>query len=231
MDPEPESGHPANTSPLRHPPVPRGRQTVCLLALLATMAALLEGCFLTPSRTIRLAYDPKGVVSGPNVAVRVEVEDRRTFVVDGDKDPTYVGLWRSMGGVPWDVTTESAQALAGLIQHDLVRELDALGFRTDADPPARLLLVAIQQWNFDGYLSVNFWSELDVAVFDASGERLASSEVRRNAVIEGHGGGAEGSWGKQLRRLYGDILKAVVRENAEIMSALVDGPGPPQEEP
>ena len=33
------------------------------------------------------------------------------------------------------MTTESERSLAGLVQHDLVRELDALGFRTDADPP------------------------------------------------------------------------------------------------
>lgn len=228
MDPELESGHPANASPLMRLLVPRRRQTVCLLALLTAVATPLQGCI---SRTIRLTYEPSEIATGPNVAVHVEVEDRRTFVVDGDRDPAYLGLWRGGYGVPFDVTTESERSLADLIQQDLVRELDALGFRTDADPPAPLLLVAIQQWKFDEYWG--FWCEMDVAVFDANGERAASWEFRRKTALyeRSWGGSAESAWGHQLRGLYGDSLKAIVRENPEIMSALLDDSGPPREHP
>jgi hypothetical protein len=105
------------------------------------------------------------------------------------------------------------------MQQDLMEELDALGFRTDADSPSRSLLVAIQDFNFDLYIiKGRFWYELDVAVFDQNTQRLASSEVSGQTSLQRGDYEAKRT---EIPQLYRMILKAIVRENDEIMSALV----------
>jgi uncharacterized lipoprotein YajG len=183
---------------------------------LAAAVGGLEGCV---SRTVDLTYEAKSAASRPNVTVAVEVEDRRPFILDGDKDPDYLGHERSPAAIPFDVTTKSGLALADTMQQDLMEELDALGFRTDADSPSRSLLVAIQDFNFDLYIiKGRFWYELDVAVFDQNTQRLASSEVSGQTSLQRGDYEAKRT---EIPQLYRMILKAIVRENDEIMSALV----------
>ena len=193
------------------------KRTLLLVAVVGT----LEGCI---SPTVDLTYEAKRAASRPNVAVAVEVEDRRPFILDGDKDPDYLGHERSPAAIPFDVTTKSGLALADTMQQDLMEELDALGFTTDADSPTRLLLVAIQNFNFDVHMFFGrFWYELDVAVFDQNTQKLASSEVSGQTPLQR---GVYGAKRTEVPQLYRRILKAIVRENDEIMSALV---GPSEE--
>ena len=180
---------------------------------------LLEGC--VAGQSIELPYRAEAVGSEQGVGVVVEVEDHRPFILDGDKEPDYIGHYRAGFGNPWDVTTESGDSLADIMRQDLIEELEALGFGTGAASPDRSLTVAIKDWNFNAYVNGSFWYKLDVAVADATGEQLALSVVEDEVSIEGSvWTGAKGAMEEEIPRLYGLMLKAIIRENDEIMGAL-----------
>jgi hypothetical protein len=152
----------------------------------------------------------------------VEVEDRRPFVVDGDKDPYYIGHYRGGFGNPWDVTTASDRALAEIMQEDLVQELAALGFPGGAASPDRSLLIEIRDFKFDSYVNGEFWYELEVTVFDENKNQLASSSLKDDAVIDGSAwAGAKGAMEEEIRQLYALMLRAIIRENDVVRSALL----------
>ena len=98
--------------------------------LLTAGAIMLQGCVV--GQSIGLPYEAEKVGNQRSIGVVVEVEDRRPFVLEGSKDPNYIGHYRAGFGNPWDVTTESDKALADIMQEDLVQELDALGFLSGA---------------------------------------------------------------------------------------------------
>lgn len=184
---------------------------------------MLEGC--VAGQSIALPYEAEKVDSQQSVGVVVDVEDRRPFVLDGEKDPNYIGHYRAGFGNPWDVTTESKKALADILQEDLVQELDALGFRSGAASASRSLLIEIQDFNFNAYVNGEFWYKLNVAVFDENREQLASSELEDNVVIEGSAwSGAKKAMEKEIPEFYALMLKAIIRENDEVMNALVGMP-------
>jgi len=107
------------------------------------------------------------------------------------------------------------------MQLDLVEELDALGFNTGNASPDRSLVVTIQEWNFNAYANGEFWYELDVAVFDKNQKQLASSRLEDNVTIDGSfWAGPKKAMEAEIPRLYGLMLKAIIRENHEIMNAL-----------
>jgi hypothetical protein len=93
------------------------------------------------------------MVAANGTAVAVNVHDERPYVKSGDKAPYFIGKYRGGFGNPWDVTTQDKQPLAGLLQRDLATELQALGQRVVAPAEAaRMLDVAIMDWNFDGMM-------------------------------------------------------------------------------
>jgi hypothetical protein len=108
------------------------------------------------------------------------------------------------------------------MQEDLVQELDALGFLSGAASPNRSLLIEIQDFNFNSYANGEFWYELDVTVFDENRDQLASSNLKDNAVIDGSAwSGAKGAMEENIPQLYALMLKAIIRYNDEVMTALV----------
>ena len=183
-------------------------------------AIMLEGC--VAGQSIALPYEAEKIGTQQAIGVVVDVEDRRPFVLEGSKDPNYIGHYRAGFGNPWDVTTESKKALADILQEDLVQELDALGFSSGAASPNRSLLIEIQDFNFNAYANGEFWYELDVAVFDENREQLASSNLVDNVIIEGSAwSGPKKAMEKEIPLLYALMLKAIIRENDEVMNALV----------
>jgi len=188
--------------------------------VLAAGAIMLGGC--VAGQSIALSYEAEKVGHQQAIGVAVDVEDHRPFVREGTKDPNYIGHYRAGFGNPWDVTTESDKALADVMQEDLVQELDALGFGSGAASPNRSLLVEIQDFNFNAYVNGEFWYELNVTVFDENRGQLASSQLEDRVVIEGSfWTGPKQAMEKEIPKLYALMLKAIIRENQEIMNALV----------
>jgi hypothetical protein len=183
-------------------------------------AFMLEGC--VAGQSIALPYEAEKVESQQSISVAVDVEDRRPFILDGHKDPNYIGHYRAGFGNPWDVTTESKKALADILQEDLVQELDALGFSSGAASASRSLLIEIQDFNFNAYVNGEFWYKLNVVVFDENREQLASSKLGNNVVIEGSAwSGPKKAMEKEVPAFYALMVKAIIRKNDEVMSALV----------
>ena len=190
------------------------------MVLLAAGAITLQGC--VAGQSIALPYEAQKIGNQHSIGVVVEVEDRRPFILDGDKKPNYIGHYRAGFGNPWDVKTESDRALAEIMQEDIVEELDALGFLSGAVSPNRSLLIEIQDFNFNSYTNGEFWYELDVTVFDENRDQLASSNLKDRTVIDGSAwAGAKKAMEEEIPKLYALMLNAIIRDSDKIMTALV----------
>jgi len=125
-------------------------------------------------------------------SVAVAVVDNRPYVVNGDKDPDFVGLQRGGFGNPFDVGTDSRQPLAADLAADIVAGLKQRGRATEAiavkpGTPAdevlkaasatgkdRLLILDLRQWKSDTYTNTALIYNVEAKVCDATGHPLAT---------------------------------------------------------
>jgi CheY-like chemotaxis protein len=143
-------------------------------------------------------------------------------VKSGDKPPYFIGLYRGGFGNPFDVTTKDKQPLAGLLQRDLAKELQALGYTVVAQADAaRTLDVAILDWKFDAMLNGKFWYVLDVRVLGRDGQQLVRNTVQDSQYIEGSfWTGAKSAVEAKMPELYAGAIRRLVRENPSVSAAL-----------
>jgi hypothetical protein len=124
--------------------------------------------------------------------VSVLVVDSRPYVVNGAKDPDFVGLQRGGFGNPFDVTTASRKALASDIADDIVAALQKRNIQSAAvavkpGTPAkealkaaagagkdRGLVVDLREWKSDTYTNTALTFDVQATVCDASGDPLAT---------------------------------------------------------
>jgi hypothetical protein len=196
------------------------RRILIVPALLAS-ATLLGGC--VAGQSLPANYEPGSAVATKGTAVTAKVHDERPFVTSGDKPPYFIGKYRAGFGNPWDVTTQGKQPLAGVLQRDLAKELQALGYAVvvPADA-ARTLDVAIRDWNFDTYINGKFWYVLDVRVLGRDGKELVQDTVQESQYIEGSfWTGGKGAFEAKMPELYAGAVRKLVRENPKVSAALV----------
>ncbi|MDR3418785.1 MAG: hypothetical protein P4L83_21635 [Nevskia sp.] len=135
--------------------------------------------------------------------VTVAVWDQRRYVVSGNKDPDFVGLQRANVGLPFDVGTASHRPLAWDMDDALVRSLAAADFGatpvmlTPRDSqatamaallrgkPQRVLLLRMDDWESDTYKNPMVTYDLTLNVYDASGRRLTSKNLKGNEALQG----------------------------------------------
>jgi len=181
----------------------------------------LAGCVAGQSLETGYEAQPAAVpASGTSVVLRV-TEDR-PYVKSGDKAPYYVGKYRAGFGNPWDVSTKDNVPLVDILRGDITEELAGLGHPVkDATPADRQIAVSIRDWNFDGYQNGEFWYDLLVTVQAADGAVLATSVVKDRVGITGTlWEGAKGGFERDMPKLYPQVIRKLVRENAEISAAL-----------
>ena len=141
--------------------------------------------------------------SGQARRVTVAAWDQRPYVLDGDKDPDFVGLQRNRMGIPFDVVTASKQPLATEMTDAMVRALATAGFGATrvtlpggrneaaardallASRPARALLLRVDNWESDTLKNPAVFYDLTLSVYDASGHRLAAKTVKGTDDLEG----------------------------------------------
>ena len=196
------------------------RRVFAVSALLAS-ATLLGGCVV--GQSLPANYEAGPAVAAKAVAVTATVHDERPYVKSGDKPPYFIGKYRAGFGNPWDVTTQDKQPLASLLQRDLAKELQALGYAVAVPGgAARTLDVAIRDWNFDAYINGKFWYVLDIRVFGRDGQELVKTTVEEAQHIEGSfWTGAKGAFEEKMPELYAGAVRKLVRENATVSAALV----------
>jgi hypothetical protein len=188
--------------------------------ILLFVAVALSGC-----QSVNLHYEPVVGASVINrVPVSLSVTDQRKYVLSGDQGPSFLGKSRTNFGETKHAYTEDRAPLADHLKKDLLQELRSLGFDEQASKDSRSITVTIQDWNSDGWYDVNFWYEVAISVTSPEGTVLARSVIKDEKKLEGHGGLA-GSLTiiNEMPKIYGEIIKALVRDNAEVYSALKTG--------
>jgi len=195
------------------------RRVFAVSALFA-IATLLGGCVV--GQSLPANYEVGPAVATEGTAVAVTVHDERPYVKSGDKPPYFIGLYRGGFGNPFDVTTKDKQPLAGLLQRDLAKELQALGHGVVASADAaRTLDVGIRDWKFDAMMNGKFGYVLDVRVLGREGQELVQTTVEGTQYIEGSfWTGAKSAVEAKMPELYAGAIRKVVRENPKVSAAL-----------
>lgn len=182
---------------------------------------IISGC--VAGQTINMTPESSSVETKRfhgNIALHVT--DDRPYILDGDKDPSYIGHYRGGFGNTFDVKTTSKEPLASMMVRDLGHKLQAMGFKVVAENESkRLLNVSITDWNFDAYMNGKYWISCKVQVQDEKGNRLASHEVENNSIIKGSiWVGAKYAFEKEMPRLYSETIDEIVNGNPEITAQL-----------
>ena len=140
----------------------------------------------------------------------LSVEDFRPYVLNGDKEPNFVGLQRGGFGNPFDVTTSTGKPMTEDMSAAIVKGLMDIGYRVVnvKDKPgkvylvssaakegaARIVVLKVYDWKSDIYMSMKLHCDLRLSVFDASGKLLAENTMKFSREISGaHMGAAKNS--------------------------------------
>ena len=178
--------------------LPSGRSGSVLL--LALLVMLLSGCAVGNKYEYRLLRMPLSVQGSS--AIGLVVTDQRPYILDGDKNPDFVGLQRGGYGNPFDVTTASGRPMAEDMAETLKAGLEAKGFRVTllkaaADDPAalgreaaalglhRVVALQIKEWKTDTMMRTKLVYDLQLLIVDPAGAVVAGNTVRGADAIGG----------------------------------------------
>jgi hypothetical protein len=139
--------------------------------------------------------------------VAVAILDERPYILNKDKDPSYVGIARGGYGNPFDMWTESGAPLADDMLSTVTNSLRAGGFvvtplktsTTDslnsvmanfrASSADRLIFMDIKEWYHD-YLPKAFTSErsnlfinVEVKVFDRNQKIIVKNNIKEELTL------------------------------------------------
>ncbi len=166
------------------------------LAAVVCLAFLLSACAVGNSHRYDLGNAEFELDSEKSVAV--SVVDLRPYVVDGDKEPKFTGLFRGGFGNPFDVTTNSGRPLAEDLTNSIVAALKRDGIDAKAvqvkaqtnEAGARSLILAsqadrcsvlyVREWKSDTYFNTGLDYNLMLEVLSSDGSVIASQ------VVKGH---------------------------------------------
>lgn len=188
------------------------------IALLIFVSWGLVGCVV--GQTIPLDYQSQATSVPISTSVGLNVSDDRPYVLSGDKQPTYLGIYRAGFGNTWDVNTKGKVPLADQMQEDLIEAFKSLG--VDAGSASgRAISVSIVDWNFDSYINGRFEYEIAVKLTDASGAVLYNQTLKDETVIKGNFmTGAKSAFEKGIPVEYDKVIVKLTRENQGLLNAL-----------
>lgn len=166
------------------------RKYLCLLLI----SLVLVGCAFGRKQDYLQAHPALELTRKGRLAVGVQ--DRRPYILDHDKDEDFVGLQRGGYGNPFDVGTQSEQALA----EDMAKVLTAaLGHSGAMVTPVKLspslskaeairalqstnaeksLLLLLYEWKSDTYSGTEIIYELEMEAIDKQGKVLATKRAQ-----------------------------------------------------
>ncbi|WP_303978745.1 hypothetical protein [Dongia mobilis] len=161
--------------------------------VLLGLGILLSGCVVGNKH--QLADATPTFVAAGEYQLAVAVQDQRPFVLDGDKDPNFVGLQRGGFGNPFDVTTGSGKPLAEDFSAAVAKALGAQKFsvkvntvqpqdtaaditgKLQATGAERLLYLIVRQWKSDTYTNTALLYDLRLSVLGSDSAMLAEKSV------------------------------------------------------
>ena len=197
-----------------------------VLCILLTL--VLSGCGnkrydLTRS-TFMTGFNGKGRIA-------VAVKDQRPFVINGEKETTYLGRHFFGNGYPRMIYTRSGRSVAEDISKLIVKAIEKNGFQAESiyigkndelslknekvafQEYDRTILVAINQLRVETYFEAELKWDLSLEIFDESGSLLTRQENQGvdDAIIRNYGGHISGNQGQAAiqgetrRNLSGDV--------------------------
>lgn len=188
-------------------------------AVLSLVSLLMWGC--AEKQKVDMGYVPTKKESAAEYQrANLAINDLRDFVVNGKKDPSYIGFYRSGFGVPYDVNTKDNTALSKLLEKSIESEMAALGFVKDG-ANKKTLNISVTKWKFEAFQDAVFEYALDVRVLDASGKQIEKTRVENKISIEGDfWSGGKGGVQRDMPKIYQNIINNVLKDNKTILSAL-----------
>lgn len=166
------------------------------ILLIVLTALALGGCAF--GRTYSYSDQPINI-PGANVSSKtlgLAVQDRRAYVLSGNKSPVFVGLMRGGFGNPFDVNTGSGRPLADEMREALTKALTAKGFTItgvsvapgDSGDSARRKLaetgakrsafITFNEWKSDSMMNTDIHFDMVLTVLDEKGNPLATNTLR-----------------------------------------------------
>lgn len=140
-------------------------------------------------------------------SVAVAVFDERPYILNKEKDPSYVGIMRGGYGNPFITRTESGAALADDMMTTVTDSLRARGFavmplktfttdslnsimaKFSASGADRLILMEVKEWQSD-YLPrafvperSNLFLNVEVAVFDRNQKNIVKNNLQEELTL------------------------------------------------
>lgn len=173
-----------------------------LLILLS--AVYLTGCAMGNKYNYEAGSMDIPVKPSGQDTIVLSVEDWRPYVLDGDKEPNFVGLQRGGFGNPFDVTTASGKPMIDEMSVAVIRGLKGAGFKVVNVPgkrgntylvetaskngAVRIVVLRVLDWKSDVFMGVTLNCDLHLSVLDKEGKMLAESKDRFIGKV------ASGSW-------------------------------------
>ena len=124
----------------------------------------------------------------------LSVEDLRPYVLNGKKEPNFVGLQRGGYGNPFDVTTFTGKPMTEDMSAAIAKGLKEVGYRVEnvqgkpenvylvniaaKNGATRIVVLKVYEWKSDIFMGTALHCDLRLSVFDANMELLAENTMK-----------------------------------------------------
>jgi hypothetical protein len=172
------------------------------LIFVFTLLLAVTGCAIGNSYDYRQA-DASLPLAGSG-ELGAGVVEMRSYVLDGDKAPNFIGLQRGGFGNPFDVETTSGKAMTDDMTNVLSRALNSAGYTVNqlyfSSPDSAVIadivakegkdknvILMVKEWKTDAMWNFSLIYDLDLQVIDRQGNVLASNTLKGDEKLSGAG--------------------------------------------
>ena len=195
------------------------KRNFLLISTLLATTLLVSGCAVNQKLALTYKVPPTASQTKESPKVKVIVNDKRSYILNGEKPNSYIGTYRAGLGMPYDVNTKDLVPLATIIQEDMKNELISLGFIKENGQ--KTITIDIITWKFDAYQNAYFDYQLIINVSNQTNSNLVTSTVQDKIRIEGSAfGGGKAGVERDLPKIYTTIIQNIVRNNSNVLKVL-----------
>lgn len=169
--------------------------------LLMLLVLFLTGCAVGNKYNYRSSSMALPIKPIDHRTLILSVDDLRPYVLNGKKEPNFVGLQRGGFGNPFDVTTSTGKPMTEDMSDAIAQGLMDVGYRVVSvqgkpknvylvntaakEAATRIVVLKVYDWKSDIYSGITLNCDLRLSVFDANGELLAESTMNFVKEISG----------------------------------------------
>jgi hypothetical protein len=162
---------------------------------------LLIGCAAGNKYNYRAELTSLPLKSTTEQLLLLDLDDRRPYILSGEKNPDFVGLQRGGFGNPFEVTTASGKPMIDDMASSVAASLEKSGYsvkiaegNTDLSQLIilarshdifRIIRLQVFEWKSDIYMSIGLHYDLQLSIYDAEGNLLAENSMKGNEAVGG----------------------------------------------